>query len=141
MNDVVEVSYTGDLLAHRRCSRAWAYEKHVGFRPYELVQAMEGRLIHHAMEWLTRQHHEVHDGDRHATFPELKDQLHRHFRVLWAQGVRTAFETKENTINRVLGNLYPQEKIDPVVKAVVEGAMHAEYHRGSRCSAPVAAPL
>src|SRR5689334_21543080 len=27
VTDVIEVSYTGDLLAHRRCARAWAYEK------------------------------------------------------------------------------------------------------------------
>ena len=33
MTDVIEVSYTGDLLAHRRCGRAWAYEKHAGFHP------------------------------------------------------------------------------------------------------------
>jgi hypothetical protein len=31
MSDVIEVSYTGDLLAHRRCARAWAYEKYAGF--------------------------------------------------------------------------------------------------------------
>lgn len=127
MNEVVEVSYTGDLLSHRRCSRAWAYEKHVGFRPYELVQAMEGLLIHHAMEWLTSQYHQVNGGARHAEFAELRDQLHHHFRVLWARGIRTAFETKEATINRVLGNLYPGGVMDPVVKTVLEGAVHAEY--------------
>lgn len=41
MSDVIEVSYTGDLLAHRRCARSWAYEKYTGFQPYEQVQAME----------------------------------------------------------------------------------------------------
>jgi hypothetical protein len=56
VSDVIEV--TGDLLAHRRWPRAWAYEKHVGMYPYEQVQAMEGHLIHHAMEWLTKQHRE-----------------------------------------------------------------------------------
>ena len=59
MSDVIEVSYTGDLLAHRRCRRAWSYEKRAGFHPYEVVQAMEGRLVHHGMEWLTRQHQET----------------------------------------------------------------------------------
>ena len=63
MTDIIEVSYTGDLLAHRRCGRAWAYEKHAGFHPYEVVQAMEGRLIHHAMEWLTRQYQDTTSGD------------------------------------------------------------------------------
>ena len=52
-SDVVEVSYTGDLLAHRRCPRSWVYEQHAGFHPYEQIQAMEGRLVHHAMEWST----------------------------------------------------------------------------------------
>jgi len=52
MTDVLEVSYTGDILAHRRCRRSWCYEKYAGFYPYEQVQAMEGRLVHHAMEWL-----------------------------------------------------------------------------------------
>ena len=60
-NEVIEVSYTGDLLAHRRCPRAWAYEKHVGFAPYEQVQAMEGRLLHHAMEWMTRKYEDDQD--------------------------------------------------------------------------------
>ena len=40
MHDVIEVSYTGDLLGHRRCPRAWCYEKQAGFHPYEQVQAM-----------------------------------------------------------------------------------------------------
>src|SRR5262249_11910959 len=39
MNTVIEISYTGDLLAHRRCARAWAYQKYAGFHPYEQVQA------------------------------------------------------------------------------------------------------
>ena len=55
MTEAIEVSYTGDLLAHRRCARAWCFEKQAGFQPYEAVQAMEGRLVHHAMEWLTDQ--------------------------------------------------------------------------------------
>jgi hypothetical protein len=42
------------------------YEKRAGFHPYEVVQAMEGRLVHHAMEWLTRQHQEALDRRRHA---------------------------------------------------------------------------
>ena len=49
MRDVMEVSYTGDLLGHRRCPRAWCYERQAGFYPYEQVQAMEGRLS--IMRW------------------------------------------------------------------------------------------
>jgi hypothetical protein len=127
MSDVIEVSYTGDLLAHRRCRRAWAYEKRAGFHPYEVVQAMEGRLVHHAMEWLTRQHQEALGRRRHATEAELRAQLEHYFRVLWARGIRTTFASKQETIDRVVGNLYPGGRIDPVVKAVIEGAQHTEY--------------
>ena len=88
MTDVIEVSYTGDLLAHRRCSRSWAFEKYAGFQPYEQVQAMEGRLIHHAMEWMARRYRETR---RHVTLDALDDQMKRYFRVLWARGLRTAF--------------------------------------------------
>src|SRR5215475_574378 len=101
MNDVIEVSYTGDLLAHRRCPRAWAYEKHAGFHPYEQVQAMEGRLVHHAMEWLTSFRKQ--EG-RHADSAEVRVQLEHYFRVLWSRGIRTAFASKKDTIDRVLGN-------------------------------------
>jgi DNA helicase-2/ATP-dependent DNA helicase PcrA len=125
MSDVIEVSYTGDLLAHRRCRRAWAYEKRAGFHPYELVQAMEGRLVHHAMEWLTRQYKEV--LGRHATVGELRSQMEHYFRVLWARGIRTTFTSKKETIDRVVDHLYPAGKLDPVVKAVIEGAQHTEY--------------
>jgi hypothetical protein len=131
MSDVIEVSYTGDLLAHRRCARAWAYEKYAGFHPYEQVQAMEGRLIHHAMEWLTTFRRE---RGRNASRAELKDQLEHFFRVLWARGVRTAFTSKEKTINRVLDNLFPPPKgavegkdMHPTVLAAIEGAQHTEY--------------
>lgn len=125
MSDVIEVSYTGDLLAHRRCRRAWAYEKRAGFHPYELVQAMEGRLVHHAMEWLTRQYQEV--LGRHATAEELRAQMEHYFRVLWARGIRSAFTSKKDTIDRVVGHLYPDGNVDPVVRAVIEGAQHTEY--------------
>jgi DNA helicase-2/ATP-dependent DNA helicase PcrA len=124
MTDYVEVSYTGDLLAHRRCPRAWAFEKHVGMAPYELVQAMEGRLIHHAMEWLTKRFRE--DGS-FATADEVRDQLNRHFRILWARGIRTAFTSKAETVAGVMGHLYPKDTMLPVVRAVIEGAMHSEY--------------
>ncbi|CPR10449.1 PD-(D/E)XK nuclease superfamily protein [Mycobacterium bohemicum DSM 44277] len=127
MSDVIEVSYTGDLLAHRRCRRAWAYEKRAGFHPYEVVQAMEGRLVHHAMEWLTRQHQETFARRRHATEAELRAQLDHYYRVLWARGIRTAFANKADTIDRVVGNLYPNGRIDPVVRVVIEGAQHTEY--------------
>jgi DNA helicase II / ATP-dependent DNA helicase PcrA len=127
MTDVIEVSYTGDLLAHRRCGRAWAYEKHAGFHPYEVVQAMEGRLVHHAMEWLTRQYQEIHQRRRHSRPDELREQLEHYFRVLWARGIRTAFVSKKVTLDRVMENLYPGGVIDPIVKTVVEGAQHTEY--------------
>lgn len=127
MKDVIEVSYTGDLLAHRRCARAWAYEKHVGFHPYEQVQAMEGRLIHHAMEWMTAEYHQVHSRRRHASYNEVRSQLEHYFRVLWARGVRTAFTSKQDTLDRVMENLFPKTKIHSTVKAVIEGALHSEY--------------
>jgi len=124
MNDVIEVSYTGDVLAHRRCARAWAYEKYAGFHPYELVQAMEGRLIHHAMEWMARRYRETR---RHVSLDELDDQLRRHFRVLWARGLRTAFTSKQETLDRVKGNLFPSGWLHPTIKAAIEGAQHTEY--------------
>jgi DNA helicase-2/ATP-dependent DNA helicase PcrA len=127
VTDVIEVSYTGDLLAHRRCGRAWAYEKHAGFHPYEVVQAMEGRLIHHAMEWLTRQYQDTYQRLRHARPDELRAQLEHYFRVLWARGIRTAFVSKKDTLDRVMENLYPGGVIDPIVQTVVEGAQHTEY--------------
>ncbi|HXJ23749.1 MAG TPA: PD-(D/E)XK nuclease family protein [Polyangia bacterium] len=127
MADVIEVSYTGDLLAHRRCARAWAYGKQAGFYPYEQVQAMEGRLVHHAMEWLTRQYVEVHQRKRHATPTELEEQLLRYFRVLWARGIRTSFESKEDVLKRVKNNLFPSSRMNAVVKVAIEGAMHTEY--------------
>jgi hypothetical protein len=126
MSDLIEVSYTGDLLAHRRCARAWAYEKHVGLRPYEQVQAMEGHLIHHAMEWLTKKHRET---GKHAEYDELLSQLEQYFRVLWAKGIRTTFASKQDTIIRVAEHLYPGPDHQPLpeVQAVIEGALHEEY--------------
>ncbi len=124
MHDVLELSYTGDLLAHRRCSRAWAYEKHAGFHPYEQIQAMEGRLVHHAMEWLTRMYQTT---QQHATMPALRAQLEHYFRVLWARGIRTAFRTKADTLNGVMDHLFPAGALDPIAKAAVEGAQHTEY--------------
>jgi hypothetical protein len=128
MNDVIEVSYTGDLLAHRRCPRAWAYEKHVGMHPYEQAQAKEGYLVHHAMEWLTTYHRE-HDRKVHATRDQLIEQLNRYFKILWAKGIRTTFSSRDETIERVANHLYPLPKGQPLpeVKAVVEGALHEEY--------------
>lgn len=124
MFDVIEVSYTGDLLGHRRCPRAWAYEKQAGFHPYEQVQAMEGRLIHHAMEWLTRRYRET---GKHVVSAELHAQLQSYFRVLWARGIRTTFASKSETIDRVIGNLFPGGRMHETVKAAVEGAQHTEY--------------
>ena len=124
MNDVIEVSYTGDILAHRRCPRSWAYEKQAGFHPYEQIQAMEGRLIHHAMEWLTRAYT---GSGRHADVADLRAQIEKYFRVLWARGIRTAFTSKQDTIDRVVGNLFPGGVLHPTVRAAVEGAQHTEY--------------
>jgi hypothetical protein len=124
MNDVIEVSYTGDLLAHRRCPRAWAYEKHVGMHPYEQVQAMEGYLIHHAMEWLTKQHRE---SGVHASREALEDQLHQYFGVLWGRGIKTTFRSRDEVITDVADHLYPDGQPLPEVVAVVEGAQHEEY--------------
>ena len=128
MSDIIEVSYTGDLLAHRRCPRAWAYEKHVGMHPYEQVQAMEGYLVHHAMEWLTTYYQE-HDRKAHATRDQLIEQLNRYFKILWGKGIRTTFSSRDDTIERVANHLYPLPKGQPLpeVKAVVEGALHEEY--------------
>lgn len=124
ISDVIEVSYTGDLLAHRRCPRSWSYEKYAGFHPYEQVQAMEGRLVHHAMEWLTRR---FRDTGKHATPDELRAQLEKQFRVLWARGIRTAFASKQVTLDRVLKHLFPVGKLDPIARAAIEGAQHTEY--------------
>jgi hypothetical protein len=124
MSDVIEVSYTGDLLAHRRCSQSWAFEKYAGFQPYEQVQAMEGRLVHHAMEWLARFRKEK---GRHAGPDELTAQLERHFKVLWSRGIRTAFTSKCDVLQRVFDNLFPGGKLHPTVRAAVEGAQHTEY--------------
>lgn len=125
MKDVLEISYTGDLLAHRRCPRAWAYEKYAQFHPYEQAQAMEGHLIHHAMEWLTKKYDP--NTNTHASKTDLENQLQHYFRVLWARGIRTTFQNKQNTIDRVVNNLFPGGTMHPTVKAAVEGAKHTEY--------------
>src|SRR5262249_50318644 len=60
----------------------------------------------------------------------LEGQLKAYFRVLWARGIRTAFETKQETIDRVTENLFPggvKGSIHPTVKAAIEGAQHTEY--------------
>ncbi len=128
MTDVIEVSYTGDLLAHRRCPRAWAYEKHVGFVPYEQVQAMEGRLLHHSMEWLARRFAE---GKGLASRAELRERLESYYQVLRSRGIVTAFSTREEVLERILDNLYRSEKdnseLQKPVETVIRGAQHTEY--------------
>jgi hypothetical protein len=128
MTDVIEVSYTGDLLSHRRCPRAWAYEKHVGFVPYEQVQAMEGRLLHHAMEWLARRYDT--DGEL-TTRGDLKKQLEHYYQVLRARGITTAFTTRDDVLERILNNLYVGKeeaaRMHRAVSAVIRGAQHTEY--------------
>lgn len=125
MSDVIEVSYTGDLLAHRRCRRAWAYEKHAGFVPYEQVQAMEGRLLHHGMEWLSREFAATRNL---ATRSELRQQLEHYYRVLRSRGITTAFSSRDEVLERILDNLYAGEtKMHRAVSAVIRGAVHTEY--------------
>src|SRR5205823_5583970 len=111
--------------AHRRCPRAWAYEKHAGFVPYEQVQAMEGRLLHHAMEWLSRRY----AGDRTlATRAELKDQLDHFYGVLRSRGITTAFTARDVVLERILDNIYDSPiKMRTPVSAVIRGAQHTEY--------------
>lgn len=122
--DVLEISYTGDILAHRRCPRAWSYEKLAGFHPYEQVQAMEGRLIHHAMEWL---HNFRRSTGSLPSRDQLEDKLLQHYRVLFSRGIKTKFATKKDLIERVLGNLYHGDAPHPIVAIAIEGAQHAEY--------------
>jgi hypothetical protein len=85
---------------------------------------MEGRLIHHAMEWLARRFRET---KRHPSAPEFRDQLERYFRVLWARGFRTSFTTKAATLDRVEKTLFPEGTLDATVRSAVEGALHTEY--------------
>ena len=85
---------------------------------------MEGRLVHHAMEWLARFFAE---HGRHANVDELRSRLHHYFRVLWGRGVRTRFSTKERTVDRVLTNIFPDDVLDSIVATVIEGARHTEY--------------
>lgn len=127
MTDVIEVSYTGDILAHRRCRRAWCYSKQAGFVPYEQIQAMEGRLLHHAMEWMTAQYNGELTRRRHVTTAELAEQLEHYFRILRSRGVRTAFTTKDETIQRVTENLMVDGGPNATVAALIEGALHNEY--------------
>src|SRR5437660_8794348 len=103
MTDVIEVSYTGDILAHRRCPRAWAYEKHAGFVPYEQVQAMEGRLLHHAMEWMSRTYQE--EG-KLASREEVFEQLDRFYRILRSRGITTSFASRQEVLERITDNLF-----------------------------------
>ena len=124
MSDVVEVSYTGDLLAHRRCPRAWCYEKHAGFVPYEQVQAMEGRLLHHAMEWMSRRYRE--DGHV-ASQDELREQMEHFYRVLRSRGITTAFTTKEEVLQRITDNIFRKGTLRRPVEAAIRGAEHTEY--------------
>jgi DNA helicase-2/ATP-dependent DNA helicase PcrA len=124
VSDVIEVSYTGDLLAHRRCPRSWCYEKHAGFVPYEQVQAMEGRLLHHAMEWMSRRYRER--GEL-VSREQLREQLERFYRVLRARGITTAFITRDEVLERITDNLFRDGSLRRPVEAAVRGAEHTEY--------------
>jgi DNA helicase II / ATP-dependent DNA helicase PcrA len=124
MSDVIEVSYTGDLLAHRRCPRAWAYEKHAGFVPYEQVQAMEGRLLHHAMEWMSRTYREE---AKLASREEVFEQLERFYRILRSRGITTSFASRQEVLERITGNLFRGRGLRKPVAAAIRGAEHTEY--------------
>jgi DNA helicase II / ATP-dependent DNA helicase PcrA len=124
MSDVIEVSYTGDLLAHRRCPRAWAYETHAGFVPYEQVQAIEGRLLHHAMEWMSRTYRE--DG-KLASRAEVYEQLERFYRILRSRGITTSFASRQEVLERITGNLFRGSGLRKPVAAAIRGAEHTEY--------------
>jgi hypothetical protein len=85
---------------------------------------MEGRLIHHAMEWLSTERQRI------GSIPSceaLREQLGLHYRVLYARGVRTAFTSKNDTLERVLHNIYPDGTLHPIVASAIEGAQHVEY--------------
>lgn len=124
MTSFLDVSYTGDILAHRRCPRSWSYERHAKFHPYEQVQALEGRLTHHAMEWLEAQYRE---SGSHSTESNLHAQLTKHARVLRSRGIRTRFAKTNTVVERVVRTIFPQGRMDPTVSAVLEGAIHSEY--------------
>jgi len=124
MSDVIEVSYTGDLLAHRRCPRAWAYEKHAGFVPYEQVQAMEGRLLHHVMEWMSRTYRE--EGNL-ASREEVFEQLERFYRILRSRGITTSFASRQEVLERITSNLFRGRGLRKPVAAAIRGAEHTEY--------------
>jgi hypothetical protein len=139
MSDVYQVSYTGDILGHRRCPRAWLYERHVGLRPYEQVQAMEGNLAHFAMEWLTKHYR------KHGTYPkatELEQEMLKRFSVLRSRGIRSEFAKKAEVVARVIEVVYPKSVsfpkgaapvivetggIDPIVAKCISCALHTEY--------------
>jgi hypothetical protein len=76
------------------------------------------------MEWLTRRYGEQ---KTHATNAELRQQLEKYFRILWARGVRTAFASKQETVGRVVNHLFPLGSMHKTVRAAIEGAQHTEY--------------
>ena len=57
----------------------------------------------------------------------MRAQLEYRFKVLWARGLKTAFASKQETIGRVLDNIYPSGAIHPTVRVAIEGASHTEY--------------
>jgi hypothetical protein len=139
MTDVQEVSYTGDILAHRRCPRAWLYERHVGLQSYEQVQAMEGNLTHFAMEWLTK-YYRKHGS--HPNAKQLEDELLKRYSVLRSRGIRSEFAKKVVVVARVVQVIFPNSVIlpddapptvsdtgamDPIVEKCIIHAIHTEY--------------
>ena len=54
-------------------------------------------------------------------------KLLHYFRILWARGVRTAFERRDDVLDRVVNHLYPGGALDPIVRRAIEGVLHTEY--------------
>ena len=139
MSGVIGVSYTGDILGHRRCPRAWLYERHVGLRPYEQVQAMEGNLAHFAMEWLTKQYRA---NGAYPTAKQLETEMLKRYSVLRSRGIRSEFGKKGEIVARVVEVPFPDSvshpkdqapvitetgDIDPIVAKCISCAQHTEY--------------
>src|SRR5207248_11010447 len=65
--------------------------------------------------------------NRHVAESELRTQLAHYFKVLWAKGIRTSFESRDDLLARIIGNIFPRRIMHRTVKAVIEGALHSEY--------------
>ena len=123
VSDVIEMSYTGDILAHRRCPRAWAYGKKAGFHPYEQVQAMEGRLVHHAMDGSREKHAKPTDTLRGLAACTAALLLRNPLGARGKNGVRAPGRRPGPRGEPPL----PRGALDPIVRRAIEGVLHTEY--------------